>query len=322
MTYSRILLGIILVFCLVTPSGAQTSPPISVQTSPPPGAQTPGVSAFSTSVQIVDFVQKLVATAAVAVAGWWAFFRFIRFRTLNPRVEFSFDWKTDILDVPQLVQGTSLLGILTVKLANRGNTQIELRKDENYRCTLGVGLITPPSNPGCMTYANCRASALEPLPFLFKAHRRIEPGETIDDVVVIFVKVRDAVAIQFNAQLLTLRPTSWLRALRGKGDREALMSSTVAFPIAPGKSGSSASNNDEQDDYNEIHEARAYLFGWIGEAKALRATNLSDDAASKFQTELDKASRLLPLLVDNAEPEVIKNAFACADELKKLVNLR
>ena len=164
-------------------------------------------------LEVLDFVQKLVSVLAILGAAGWGYFRFVRFRTLAKRVEFQFDWRT----VP--VEGTRLLGVLTVKLSNRGNTHIELRKDDDYRCTLGVGLIAAPRWVGRAVCANLRQSELDPLPYLFKAHRRIEPGETIDDVSVVFVELREALVIQFNAQVLTLG--------RG-GKREALMSSTVA----------------------------------------------------------------------------------------------
>jgi len=128
---------------------------------------------------------------------------------------------------------------------------------------------------------------------------------------VIYVDIQDAVAIQFNAQLLTVGP---------KGKREALMSSTVAFPIVPGNSGTSASNEDEQDDYNELDEVRVYLFGWIGEANAVLSTASSGDAASEIQGTLkEEASTLLSLLVAHANPETLERARNCADKLKSLV---
>jgi len=81
-------------------------------------------------------IHYFVATAALLAGGIWAYFKFVRYRTLKPRLEFSFDWT--LLDQ----EYSYLLAILRLKLANMGQTKIALRKKNRHRCFLKYALIT------------------------------------------------------------------------------------------------------------------------------------------------------------------------------------
>lgn len=258
----------------------------------------------------VEWFSKLLQAVAVLAGGAWAYFRFVRFRTLKKRVEYSFSWKTSPIG------GAVLLGILTVKLTNKGNTQIELRKNDrtndNYRCTLDYGLVSASSGGVPVKFINVRPRDLAPLPFLFKAHRRIEPGETIDDVVVLRVDTSGASAIQFYSQVLTVTR---------RGKRENMMSSTVAFPLEAKATHCDAISDDEQDDYDRITEVRSILRGWIGEASALLASGLSDPVAQQVAALVEPVLRLASELVPGAKGSSIQRAETCAQGLERICGL-
>jgi len=42
--------------------------------------------------QITGTIQNAIAAISLVTGGLWGYYRFARFRTLKPRLEFSFDW--------------------------------------------------------------------------------------------------------------------------------------------------------------------------------------------------------------------------------------
>lgn len=255
-------------------------------------------------VTFLGELQKVVGIAAVLGGAAWAYFRFVRFRTLKKRVEFNFDWATAILEHGRVV------GVLTVKLTNKGNTQIVLRKDQHYRCPLTCSLIPnrPQSEP--LIPVTLYPDDLLPIGFIFKAHKRIEPGETIDDVAVLSLDASSSIAIQFNAEVLTLN---------GFGGREQIASSMVAFPLGPTPTHATACSDDEQDDYDETKEIRKILRGWIGETinllgRGKLTSQISDLSALKVEAEA-----LVEQLVGIASEGVLSAARKCADSIAKIV---
>jgi hypothetical protein len=252
----------------------------------------------------LDELQKAVAVAAVLVGGAWAYFRFVRFRTLKKRVEFNFDWATAILE-----QGR-VAGVLTVKLTNKGNTQIELRKDQHYRCPLTCSLIPnrPQSEPWIPV--TLYPDDLSPTGFIFKAHKRIEPGETIDDVAVLSLDASSSIAIQFNAEVLTLN---------ARGGREQIASSMIAFPLGPTPMRATACSEDEQDDYDETKELREILRGWIGEARNLIGRGKVIPQSADLSALKVKAETLVEQLVGTVSDNVLSEAKKCADSIAEIV---
>jgi hypothetical protein len=269
----------------------------------PEATNRAGGSVWPTAVQILDFFNKLVTTLAFLVAGGWAWFRFARLRTLKKRVEFSFDWKASPME------GSSIVGILTVKFKNTGNTEVILRKDAHPRVTLGFGLIRPATQPNEIPSVNLSSRELSALPFLFKPHSQIEPGETIDDVVVLCLDVTKAVAIQFHVQVFTVTK---------RGKRKHLMSSMIAFPMALDPIQSFACSEDEQDDYDEFAETRGMLSGWIAESKKLLSQNRSGDNAEKLRELIEDGSSSILALDRERSPEALKSAQKYAEELMRM----
>jgi hypothetical protein len=258
----------------------------------------------ATPVTVLDALQKGVGIAAVLIAAAWAYFRFVRFRTLKKRVEFNFDWTTAILDQGRVV------GVLTVKLTNKGNTQIELRKGKHFRCPLTCSLVPNRPQTESLIPVTLYTDDLEPMGFIFKAHKRIEPGETIDDVAVLSLNASSSIAIQFNAEVLTIN---------SRGGREQMASSMVAFPIGPAPIHATACSDDEQDDYDETKELRKILRGWIGETRNLLGRGKTIPQAEELKALVFESRTLVEQLVGTASEEVLSRARKCCDSIEKIV---
>ena len=252
----------------------------------------------------LEVIQKGVGIAAVLGTAGWAYFRFVRFRTLKKRVEFNFDWSTAAIDQGRIV------GVLAIKLTNKGNTQIELRKDKHFRCPLTCALI--PSRPQTESWlpVTLFPDDLEEVGFIFKAHKRIEPGETIDDVAILSIDATSSIAIQFNAEVLTID---------SRGNREQIASSMIAFPIGLVPIHATACSEDEQDDYDETKELRKILRGWIGEARNLLGRGSLIPQAEELKSLVEEGRILVNLLVGNPSEEVLVNARKCADRFEVIV---
>jgi hypothetical protein len=276
-----------------------------------------GASSFSTAIaadpqsassltlnQIADLVQKLAWLLGICIGAGWAYFRFVRFRTLKKRVEFSFEWKSSATNDGRL------LGILTVKLSNKGNTPISLRNNDDFRCPLTYSLVRVGKADKPVVYLNSRPQDLLPLPFLFKAHRLVEPSETIDDVAILSLDVGDAIAIQFQAQVLSVR---------SNGKRESLMSSVSAFSLTTTSDASVAVSEDEQDEYDEIKEVRLLLAGWVGEAQSVLSRGNAGKQEEQIQALVLDAELLIHQLDKAPSPENVEAASTIAEELKAVV---
>ena len=300
----------------------------------------------------MDFVNKFVATLAFLFAGGWAFFHFVRFRTLKKRVEFSFDWKASP------TEGSSIVGILTVKLKNTCNTEIEIRKDvkdakdpkdtedgsafawrsravrlcwwlmkvvrgkdtqvkKDFRCSLKWGLVYPNQPGPNQTGPNLTLGQgqLSTLGYIFKPHARLEPGETIDDAIVLFfsgknASWKNAVAIQFYA---LVRPKT-----RG-GKPGKSMSSMVGFPMALKSVHFSTCSEDEQDEYDEITDVREGLSGWIGEAQRIVAQGLAGAEKEQLSKLIEEGSSLIQKLATDRSKKTLDSARSCQDGIQEIV---
>jgi len=109
-------------------------------------------------------IHDAIASAAFIIGAVWAYYRFVRFRTLRPRLEFSFEWSRSDLDDSRSV------AILTAKLANKGQTNVELRKDNNPRCFLKYALIPVNCSAESVTLLNVPPSELEHIDLFLSCH--------------------------------------------------------------------------------------------------------------------------------------------------------
>jgi hypothetical protein len=205
-----------------------------------------------------------VAAAAVVVGALWAYFRFVRFRTLKPRLKFTFEWTRS-----EVNHFRSLL-ILTLKLVNRGRSKVVLREDRDPRCFLKYALIRESGSAANFALLNVPPRRLEHLDTVFAAHRWIEPGETIDDVKLMEVDRTGLLAIQIEVLVF--------------GEKKYSAPAAISLLGVPASSGSDS--EDEQDEYEEIE----CLIEGLGSVLA-RILRLGEDARESMQGLMEKIER-------------------------------
>lgn len=210
--------------------------------------------------QISGTIHDVIESAAVIIGGVWAYFRFVRFRTLRPRLEFSFDWSRSDMD------GSRSVAILSAKLANKGQTKVQLRHDNSPRCFLKYALIPESHSAGAVSLLNIPPSGLEHIDAVFVPHRWIEPGETIDDVKLLNIDRTRLLGIQFELVLFGLK--KW--------------SAVAAFPLIGEAGSQSAKSEDEQDEYEEFDALREGLRNLL-----VRIQRLKDQNLEKLEIQID-----------------------------------
>ncbi len=220
--------------------------------------------------QISGTIQNVAAAIAVIGGAAWGYFRFIRFRTLKPRLDFSFHWSCSEGEGPRSV------GIVTIKLSNRGNTKIDLRKDQRPRCFLKYALLTDGVADEELSLLSLPSERLEHLDVAFAAHKWIEPGETIDDVKALYIQKAGVVAVQF--EVVIFGPQKW--------------SASAAFPLVRTESSMS---EDEQDTYEEWQAAKEELKSSLTRAKRTLSRRSGDDKAG-LEGVIEEAASLLTRL--------------------------
>jgi hypothetical protein len=183
------------------------------------------------------------------IGGIWAYFKFVRYRTLKPRLIFSFDWK--LLDQDY----SHLLAILRLKLENRGQAKVGLRKKKQHRCYLKYALITEALSLSQqpISLLTVPAQRLLHLDTVFAAHGWIEPGETIDDVKVLTIEKKKLLAVQF--EVLAFGAQKW--------------SAPAAFPLIGSSVSDSCDSEDEQDEYTEAEATEEGLRSVLARARRL-----------------------------------------------------
>lgn len=205
---------------------------------------------WKTGQEIAGTFQNLIASAAVIVVALWAYFRFVRFRTLRPRLEFNFECSRSNID------DSHVLVILTVKLTNRGQTKVELREGKHPRCFLKYALIAHEGPDVVIALLTVPPNRLEHLDAAFGPHRWIEPGETIDDVKVISINKARLLAIQ--VELVVFGVQKW--------------SASAAFPLIGDPESKSFKSEDEQDEYEEAEALREGLRNVLARIRQLNET--------------------------------------------------
>jgi hypothetical protein len=220
--------------------------------------------------QIAKIFQSVSAGLAIVVGGIWGYFKFVRFRTLKPRLEFAFDFNH------ARARGAAGVAVLTLKLRNIGNTKVELREDGRPRCHLSYGLLTADAGSSDrFSLVSLPTRLLSPLGNVFVQHKWIEPSETIDDVKVFFIRDDSARAVQFELEIYGIH--RW--------------SAAVAFPLAPGQLESEATSEDEQDDYEAWEAARKGLQNSLVDAE--RALSWVTQGKKQLEDFIARAHGLL-----------------------------
>lgn len=201
-------------------------------------------------------IQSVAAATAVIGGAAWGYFRFVRFRTLKPRLEFSFDWnRADNNE-------TKSVAILTLRLTNRGNTKVDLRREKDeHRCFLKYALITADLADDALSLISLPVDELEHLDTVFSAHKWIEPGETIDDVKILHIQQQSVLAAQF--ELVIFGAQKW--------------SASAAFPLLGMDTSARSSSEDEQDEYEEQEAAKEGLKNSRARARRTLRRRVGDD---------------------------------------------
>jgi hypothetical protein len=156
-------------------------------------ASTEG-SPLDTVQTVVEIVGGLVTAVAVVVGGFWAYFRFIKGRTLRPHLEISVagSW---------LGSGGSLGLQLSITLKNIGAGKVELVQQ-------GTGVMV--SRRADVQPAAPAETAWEQLGVyeIFVEHQWIEPGETVQDELLLRLPLDPQVLEVQTRLVLAWRPTN------------------------------------------------------------------------------------------------------------------
>jgi hypothetical protein len=134
---------------------------------------------------VVEIAQRLFTILAIIVGSFWAYFNFIKGRVYRPRLELTVSGEATRRD------DTTYL-LVTGKAKNVGLSWFENTEETTLDvlwCEIEDG-ITEPEAIGWEEFPG------EPAWPLFEAHKWIEPGETIQDKLLIVIPGRHYFALQ------------------------------------------------------------------------------------------------------------------------------
>ena len=257
---------------------------------------------WETANQVTSSIQNIITVIAICVGAVWGYFRFVRFRTLKPRLEFSFDWS----NTPH--EKVGYVVILTLRLSNKGNSKVDLRKDNRDMCLLKYATRKAMNTSNDLSIISAPCNKLKHLGRIFREHKWIEPGETIDDVRVFNIKERDIMAVQFEVRIYGTK--KW--------------SSSVAFPLTDSHITDNSLSEDEQDEYEELEAAEELLRSRIAEAKL--AIPIPTGRLSDQEKELADIMKESESLLDDfksvvKQPDLIYKVKQLIEDLEKHLDM-
>jgi hypothetical protein len=226
---------------------------------------------WQSAEHVTKTVYYSVSALGIVIGGSWAYFRFFRFRMSRPRLEFSFDWRQ-----PSAEKFRSVT-ILTVKLSNKGNTKVSLRKGNRHQCFLKYGFVAAEGETRGLSALGPLPEDLQHLGSIFAAHKWVEPGETIDDVKLFLINEPDALAIQFEVRLYGAQKWAAVAAFPLASEDENANLRTkqpVAFASV---------TEDEQDDYTQKEELEQLLGNLIIDTEKLLNSRPNSHEKSKIE---------------------------------------
>jgi hypothetical protein len=195
---------------------------------------------------IVAVIQGALTSLAIVVGAIWAYYRFVRFRTLRPRLNFSFEFNR--FDYGH----EKNIAVVRLKLTNNGNSRVDLREHGSTMCFLKYGLVGTTDSTSGVAVISRPSKHLESIDEVFTAHKWVEPNETIDDARVLQIPAGNHAAIQLVVEILTVQ--RW--------------TASTAFPLACCAAADKLTSEDEQDDVTEIEKAIEKLHSQISRAQA------------------------------------------------------
>jgi hypothetical protein len=215
---------------------------------------------------ITASIQSVLSSIALLVGAIWVYYRFVIFRTLKPRLEFS-------INIDKFMTGPyQATMIIKSRVCNKGNTKVDLTK-ARHRCYLRYGLLETTCSTNITSVVSRSSKELSPIDNIFAEHTAIEPSEAIDDVKVITMPVRNWGVVQLEVAIWGYYTSFFRQHLRR-------YSAATAFQITGNAVNSSFTSEDEQAEYKEWEETL--------EALEMRRNKLKEKLESSKTTENQK----------------------------------
>ncbi len=124
----------------------------------------------------IGIAQKVLTIIGIIVGAIWTYFHYFRGRTYRPRLETSI--KGEVLK-----ENEALLLVAKIRIKNVGLSKIDIKqKGSGLRIS---ALEKKSSVKKIQEYEGVRLKTIS----IFENHSWIEPGETIDDVYTLIVRV-------------------------------------------------------------------------------------------------------------------------------------
>jgi hypothetical protein len=222
------------------------------------------------------------------------------------------------------------LGILTLKLTNKGNTRIDLRekgKEGGGLCILRYALLEAGKSESPVSIISVtEEDELDDLGGVFLAHKWIEPSETIDDVRAIHIRDldfdKDPLAVQF--EILVYGKKKWTASaafpLAGTTAQVELVKDAIQAFQPPGFGvRGSATSEDEQDDYTEVEKIRLLLRGRIYEGNSILSKGRAGVKKEALTLTIQEAHTLLPQLGSCATRDIVAQARERLNKLNEIL---
>lgn len=252
----------------------------------------------------VSTFQSCVTIIAICVGAIWALIRFNIFRTLKPRLEFSFDFKCCRTQVNNM-----MVAIVGLKVINKGSTRIDLRKDSEPRCFLKYGLLGDTTSTDETIIISKSSEDLTYIDEVFTAHKWIEPDETIDEVKILQIPMSDWGVIQLEVEIFGEQ--KWPAS-------KQKWAASAAFSLIDNAPVSSYASEDEQDEYVDSQPVFALLSTSVNKAKQqLKKSRLTEERKNELGELIDKSRSVLEQLSALRSREGIK--IKMSEENEKLL---
>jgi hypothetical protein len=137
---------------------------------------------------VVDIIETIVAGAAIVVGGIWAYFKFVKGRTLRPHLEVNMFGQWQEIDQRHLLQAR-------IRVKNIGTSKVTMiQKGTGLRISVLAQNQPPSPTPS--------AWDVKKVFVILREHAWIEPGETVSDDVLLDLGVPGPVVTLFEARLV------------------------------------------------------------------------------------------------------------------------
>lgn len=148
---------------------------------------------------VTEIIQHMVEIAAIVVGGVWAYYKFLRMRTFKSRLDLAV--RGEVLDKSEPLYLSVIL-----KAQNIGLTRVRLEpKSAGLRILVQKGL------GSSSEVARVEWERLATYP-LFEGEEWVEPGETLQDSLLITIPAAEVFPIRLEA-LIVCQGSRWLNMM-------------------------------------------------------------------------------------------------------------